>query len=79
MLLCTIVENGANASFCRESGECHNYALFLFVFYSEITQKNRILAEFWQRFCLKNWPLEALRDVDIFAIYLANNKLNTVV
>ena len=63
MLLCTIVENGANASFCRESGECRDYALFLSFFTQKFTQKNQILAEFWQKFCLKNWPLEALPHV----------------
>ena len=35
MLLCTIVENGANTRFCRESGECRDYALFLSFFCSE--------------------------------------------
>ena len=49
MLLCTIVENGANTRFCRESGECRDYALFLSFFYSEIYSEKsnfgRILAE----------------------------------
>ena len=54
MLLCTIVENGANTRFCRESGECRDYALFLSFFTQKFTQKNRILTKFWQKFCLKN-------------------------
>ena len=49
MLLCTIVENGANTRFCRKSGKCRDYALFLSFFYSEIYSEKsnfgRILAE----------------------------------
>ena len=49
MLLCTIVENGANTRFCRESGECRDYAFFLSFFYSDIYSEKlnfgRILAE----------------------------------
>ena len=45
MLLCTIVENGANTRICRKSCECRDYALFCLFFTQKFTQKNRILAE----------------------------------
>ena len=45
MLLCTIVENGANTRICRESCECRDYAFFCLFFTQKFTQKNRILAE----------------------------------
>ena len=56
MLLCTIVENGANTRICRESCECRDYALFCLFLLRNLLRK----IKFWQKFCLKNWPLEAL-------------------
>ena len=51
VLIRAFVANPANVAITR---------FFCLFFTQKFTQKNRILAEFWQKFCLKNWPLEAL-------------------
>ena len=51
VLMRAFVANPANVAITR---------FFCLFFTQKFTQKNRILAEFWQKFCLKNWPLEAL-------------------